>query len=147
DELQKDISQFRDLSHEYETQIGILQEEKTSKKHASEQYQEKLIREGNSITLHELSDLKKLKVKLSADADNLRTKLKDLLDLAPFAIAGNVLNNVKEQLQSEIEYSQSTLNPEALKRKIKKIQKDLVDTSAHLHLSTTTSKKLSDMLE
>src|SRR5690606_31830587 len=50
DELQKDISQFRDLSHEYETQIGILQEEKTSKKHASEQYQEKLIREGNSIT-------------------------------------------------------------------------------------------------
>lgn len=85
EELQKEITQFKNVIQECERQITILQEEKASKKRSSEQYQEKLIREGNTITVEELNDLKKLKVKLTEEADAIKAKLTELLDLIPFA--------------------------------------------------------------
>lgn len=146
-ELQKEINQFRELINEYENQINDLQEEKTLKKNASEQYQEKLIREGNSMTVQELNDLKKLKTKISTDADVLKSKLKDLLDLAPFAIAGNKLIEARNQMLSEIENSQQALNPELIKKKINKIQKEFLEETKKFRLSPVTSKKLASSIK
>lgn len=146
-ELQKKVNQFRELIEEYENQINDLQEEKILKKNASEQYQEKLIREGNAMTVQELNDLKRLKTKISSDADAFKSKLKDLLDLAPFAIAGNKLIETKSQMLNEIENSQLALNPELLKNKINNIQKELLEESKKLSLSSGTSKKLASSIK
>ncbi len=147
EELQKEITQFRNLIKEYESQISILQEEKASKRHASEQYQEKLIREGNSITVEELSDLKKFKTKLADDADAIKTKLKELLDLAPFAIAGNRLGEVKNQMLDEIENAQQSINPELIKKKAIKIQKDFTQVAKKFNINHVTLKKLNVTIE
>lgn len=149
EELQKDICQLKNLSLEFESQISILQEEKASKRHASEQYQEKLIREGHSMTVDELNDLKKLKVNLAEEADTLKFKLKELLDLAPFAIVGNGLSNVRNQMLDEIEHTQKSISPEILRKKIKNIQKDTLSTvkTLNLQLNARTSKKLLSALE
>lgn len=147
EELQKEITQFRNLIKEYESQISILQEEKASKRHASEQYQEKLIREGNSITVEELSDLKKFKTKLADDADAIKTKLKELLDLAPFAIAGNILVEVKNQMLDEIENAQQSIDPELIKKKATKIQKDFTQVAKKFNINHGTLKKLNVAIE
>ena len=55
----------------------------------SEQYQEKLIREGNSISVDELISLKKAREKLKENNIEIKSRLKDLLELVPFVIAGN----------------------------------------------------------
>lgn len=147
EESQKEITQFKNLIQEYESQITILQEEKASKKQASEQYQEKLIREGNSLTIEELDDLKKLKLKLTGEADTIKTKLKEILDLTPFAIAGNRLMEVRNQMLNEIENTQQTLNPDILRTKVRKIQQDFLEIGRKLNLSSGLSKKLSSALE
>lgn len=147
EDIQKEITQFKNLIQEYESQITILQEEKASKKQASEQYQEKLIREGNSLTIEELDDLKKLKLKLTGEVDIIKTKLKEMLDLTPFAIAGNRLMEVRNQMLDEIENTQQTLNPDILRMKVRKIQQDFLEISRKLNLSSGLSKKLSSSLE
>jgi DNA sulfur modification protein DndD len=145
--LQKEITQFRNLVKEYESQIFTLQEEKASKKHASEQYQEKLIREGNSITVEELSDLRRLKAKLTDEADAIKIKLKELLDLAPFAIAGNKLVEVKNQMMVEIESARQSIDPELIKNKTTKIQKDFTHAAKKLNINHGTLKKLNVAIE
>lgn len=146
-ELQKEITRFRELIQENENQIKDLQEEKNLKRNASEQYQEKLIREGNAMTVQQLNELKKLKVKISSDADALKAKLKELLDLAPFAIAGNKLMETRNQMLIEAENSQQALNPELMKKKISDIQKDFFEASKKLKLSPGTSKKLATSIK
>jgi DNA sulfur modification protein DndD len=146
-ELQKEIARFRKLIHENENQIKDLVEEKNLKKNASEQYQEKLIREGNAMTVQQLNELKKLKTKISSDADVLKTKLKELLDLAPFAIAGSKLSDTRNQVLSELENSQQGINPELMKKKLSKIQKEFLEASKKLRLSPATSKKLASSVK
>lgn len=147
EELQKEIGQFRDLIQEFENQIEKLQEEKLSKKLASEQYQEKLIREGNSITIEELNDLKKLKNKLIKESDDIKLRLKELLDLAPFAIAANRFLEVKEQVIYETENTRQLLKPHIIKKKIQIIQKEINDDFKKLNLGKKTSQSLSKSIE
>jgi DNA sulfur modification protein DndD len=146
-ELQKEASQLKELVLEYEDQILVLNEEKRSKKQLSEQYQEKLIREGSSITLDELTDLKKLKVQLSDEAELLRNRLKELLELAPFAIAGNKFTLVRTQLLEEIEHAQSSLNPEIINKKIKGITKDLSGVFKTLNIGASVSRQITSSIE
>lgn len=63
--------------------------------------QEKLIREGNAISIEELSKLKALLETLKAKDITLKNRLKEMLDIAPFAIAGNLLNELKYQVDTE----------------------------------------------
>jgi DNA sulfur modification protein DndD len=143
DDLQKEITQFKSLVIEYENQIQSLQEEKQSKRHISEQYQEKLIREGNSITVQELNELKKRKTKLREEGEVIRTKMKDMLDLAPFAMVGGLVQNVKNQILTEEENKNNTIDPTAFRR----IKRQFVSNVQRLNFSESTIRTLSDLLE
>ena len=70
-------------------------------KQKSDSLQEKLIREGNSITLEELKDLKSKRDKLKDEAKAIKNGLKKLLDLVPLVFAEKHLKRLKEQLESE----------------------------------------------
>ena len=63
--LQKEISEIKGFIEFKSEEIINLTEEKEIKKKQADQYQEKLIREGNSLTLEELKDLKELRDQLS----------------------------------------------------------------------------------
>ncbi len=143
DDLQKEITQFRNLVVEYENQITLLQEEKLSKRHISEQYQEKLIREGNSITVHDLIELRRLKNKLKEEGEGIKFKMKDLLDLAPFAMVGGLVQTVKKQIVAE----EKNINNAIDLSTFKLIKTQFVSRIQQLDFNTSTIRTLSDLLD
>ena len=125
EKLQKDLSKLQGLVEFNEEQITNLLEEKESKKRQSEQYQEKLIREGNSLSVEELIDIKKLRDSLSEEGKAIRLKLKEMLELAPFAIAGSKLKQIKEQAEKEASGKANRFDPISLKEKSESIASKL----------------------
>ena len=65
------------------------------------QIQERLIKEGNTISVEELQKLQKKEVEIRQSLDEAKEKLKDLLELAPFAIAGDWMLQIAEQSEQE----------------------------------------------
>jgi len=97
-----------------------------NKRQISEQYQEKLIREGNGITVDELLNLKALRDELKGKDIVIKNKLKELLDLAPFAIAGSKLVGAYNQMLIEQKHNQYNNNSATLNDRLRKIQTDLL---------------------
>lgn len=93
-ELQKLISISKDKKEEVEREV-------LANTHQSEALQEKLIREGNGITLEELKALKEEHKNLKNESDEVRIRLKNMLDLVPIVMAGNKLLDLNEQLDKE----------------------------------------------
>lgn len=67
----------------------------------SDNIQEKLIREGNGITLEELQSMKTERDVLKKESDEIKGKLKKLMDIAPLVISGRKITNLHNQLLSE----------------------------------------------
>lgn len=67
----------------------------------SDSIQEKLIREGNGISLEELQKLKLEHQKFKEQSSEIRNRLKKLLDIVPIVMAGSKLKELFEQLKSE----------------------------------------------
>lgn len=93
-ELQTLISLSKDKKEEIEREILV-------NTHQSEALQEKLIREGNGITLDELKALKEEQKKLKHESDEVRIRLKNMLDLVPIVMAGKKLLDLNDQLEKE----------------------------------------------
>lgn len=123
-DLQKETEQLKKLIDHNTEQLTHWEGEKDINRQLSEQLQEKLIREGNALTVNELTDLKKLREKLTSEANTIRNKIKDLLDVAPFAISGQLFMDVKSQHEKEQE--KKLANPTLYKKKFEKINADLI---------------------
>lgn len=145
-ELEKELKQAEKLIEEYKQQISYLEEERASKRQASEQYQEKLIREGNAMSVTELNELKRLRSKLVSEAEIIKGKLKELLELAPFAIAAGKLADVKEQLAEEVEYSQNTMNPAMIRRKAQQVESHIISNAGELNINGRQARRLAELV-
>lgn len=120
----------KNISH-YQEKVERLEETLKLKKHYSDQLQEKLIREGATITLDDLKQLKSLKKQLSDRSNVLKGQVKEMTELAPFAIASKLMDQTRKQLQREksqkqIIHSQTLLNQnlKALKKEIASFAKE-----------------------
>lgn len=67
----------------------------------SVQLQERLIREGNAISVEELNKQKELLSALKEKDYKLKLQLRDMLDIAPFAISGQLFTHLKDQVVAE----------------------------------------------
>jgi DNA sulfur modification protein DndD len=122
--LQKETEQLKKLVDHNTQQLKHWEGEKEVNKQNSEQLQEKLIREGNALSVNELADLKEVREQLTTEANTIKNKIKDLLDIAPFAISGQLFMNVKEQQEKEQE--RKSANPTLYKKKLERINSDLI---------------------
>jgi len=108
-------------------QLGInleqKEEEKSQFKKLSESLQEKLIREGSALSIDEINNLKIDKNQLEKELEELKQAFKSILDLAPFAIAGKLLSQLKAQLQKENQHSLSNQQQQILNKKGKQLLK------------------------
>lgn len=109
--LEKAINHNLDKQLDLEKQIVIL-------KSKSDNLQEKLIREGNAITLDELKELKEKRDQLKLNSKNLKNNLKKLLDIAPLVLAGKHLKNLKRQLDLENDVLYGALNHKLLSKEL-----------------------------
>jgi DNA sulfur modification protein DndD len=101
------------LDHNIEKQKSI-QKEIDLLEQRTDQIQEMLIREGNSITLDELVELKKKRDKTQDELKKVKEGLVKLLDLVPFAMAGVRIEKLKAQVESELNQKSGAVNEEVL---------------------------------
>lgn len=146
DKLIKESEELQKLiSHLIEKQNNI-DEEILNKRQISDQYQEKLIREGNSISISELNGLKELRDTLKAKDALFKNDLKELLELAPFAISGKKLLEMANQIDYESKYLQKDQNQSIINEKLLEIKKELSKQILKTNLSKDTKKEFSEIV-
>lgn len=139
-ELQKETEQLKKLINHNNEQLTHWVGEKDINRLLSEQLQEKLIREGNALTVNELTDFKKIREKLSSESNTIRNKIKDLLDIAPFAISGQLFMDVKAQHEKEQE--KKSANPTLYRKKFEKINSDLIKSFKSQNAKSELTKQI-----
>ncbi|GAB3489754.1 hypothetical protein GCM10027341_00530 [Spirosoma knui] len=127
DGLRKDLTTAHELIDLHERTVENLLDEKQAKRLFSEQLQEKLIRQGNAMSAQELISLKKVRERLSEEAEKHRANLRDMMELAPFAIAGKAMLGVKNQLDYERELAKKRLDPAAAQTIVDRINHELLN--------------------
>jgi DNA sulfur modification protein DndD len=101
DSLLKDENEFIGLIEIHDNKLLDIESELQTLKTRSEGLQEKLIREGNAITLTQLQEFKKERDLLKNESTEIKHKLKKLLDIAPLVIAGQAFHKLKIQIFAE----------------------------------------------
>nr|WP_315155661.1 DNA sulfur modification protein DndD [uncultured Flavobacterium sp.] len=136
DELIEKENELLGLIEINETKRTNIDKEIANYKINSDDLQEKLIREGNGITLEELQKMKSERDVLKDESIEIKSKLKKLIDIAPIVIAGNKLLELNNQLIYERTFHTKTIDKATLNehlsyfsqevlKKIEKLQFDL----------------------
>jgi len=125
--IQNEAQELEKLIAYNQNKIIEIKAEIERNRQLSEQYQEKLIREGNSISVDELISLKKLRDKLKEKSIEIKLKLKDLLEIAPFALAGSKLKDLYLQIQYESLSRQKRSDYEFIEQKLSNVMIKLID--------------------
>ncbi len=141
-QLEASVQKLEGLIRNEEEQIATLQEEKATKRQLSERLQEKLIREGTAMSLEDLLALKKTRDRLLDERKVIRSGLKDMLELAPFAMASADFMATRAQAHKEAEQKQASMSPKELAAKVKKVQTGLSKAVKDLKLAKTQRTKI-----
>ena len=112
-----------------------------------EQYQISLMREGSSMTLEKYKTLQLVKEKGLEKDKEYKSKLKDFLEEAPFAIVGKLFNETKSQIVQDYKISQSVKDSENLTMVINGISLELKNLISTLPTSSTQKEHLSVKVE
>ena len=94
-------------------------------RHEVSQIQERLIKEGNTISIEELQKLQKKEAEIRQSLDEAKEKLKELLELAPFAMAGEWMLQVAEQVEQETNFKTTQFKDEQIDTKTEEILFDI----------------------
>lgn len=125
DELIKNENDYNDLiTLNKENQLSI-NEEINSLKLRIDHIQEKLIREGNEITLEELNDLKTERDSLRKEHDQDKSELKKILEIVPLVIAGQKLKQLIDQIKYESNHRVKRINNSLLLDELNKFSSEL----------------------
>ncbi|WP_422350796.1 DNA sulfur modification protein DndD [Flagellimonas sp.] len=108
--------------------------------------QEKLIREGNAITLEELAALKKERTQLQKESVSIKSELNQILELAPLVIAGNQLKKLNEQIEKE--HTEEYVSTDLLKRELSEFSNSVLAkiNEAEINDKTLISKILENSI-
>ena len=94
-------------------------------RHDSNELQEKLVREGDLMSLEKLNELRENAEGLRASLQSYEAQLKDLYNLIPFVLAGNLVSEVNHQLDEETAYKKNKLQQAGVKDQTENILNDL----------------------
>lgn len=124
-QLEADIKNTDIEIENCESKIKDLKEEINQKKHESNDISLKLVKAGDKMSLEELTELRMEKSSLEQTKNALQEKLKEVFDFIPFALAGETLANVAEQIEGERLLSEQKYKQDDVKEKIIKIRQDI----------------------
>ncbi len=124
-QLEADIKNTDIEIENCESKIKDLKEEINQKKHESDDISLKLVKAGDKMSLEELTELRREKSNLEQTKNALQEKLKEVFDFIPFALAGEILANVAEQIEGERLLSEQKYKQDDVREKIIKIRQDI----------------------
>lgn len=124
-ELLASIATDEDSIVDIDSRITEFQENLTLLKYEFNELQEKLIREGDLMSLDKLKELRVQQEKCQSDVNESQEGLKDLYSYIPFGLAGNDISTLITQLKEEKAYRQNKLQLEGVEEKTDDILNDL----------------------
>lgn len=127
--------------------ITIIEKEVLSHKINSDNLQEKLIREGNGITLEELQQMKIERDILKEKSIEIKSNLKKLLGIAPLVIAGKKLASLNKQLIQEHKTQSSTIDKDLLLEELAAFSKSILKKLSLLELDGNSKSKMEEVLK
>lgn len=148
EKLEKLSQQFTQNGKLLDHQHTILHEKENEfqlKRVASDRLQEQLIREGSSITVEEMKDFRKMKEHLQEEATRLKSRMKDMIELAPLAIAGMKIEAIREQIEGEQELKDIQNNDALLKRKATSLKRAI--SLSTIPLAESRKQQLFEIIE
>lgn len=119
-----------------------IESELQTLKTRSEGLQEKLIREGNSITLTELQGFKKERDLLKNESIEIKQKLKKLLDIAPLVIAGPAFHKLKNQLLAEQKMNTTSHNHDSFVDELMNFSESIITSLNSLNIDKELKIKI-----
>lgn len=121
-------------------EIAVLQTEKDS-------LQEKLIREGNAMSVEELDRLKAGLEAIKEKDVKLKSQLREMLDIAPFAISGKLF--CEAIAQSELEQSSKTKRAKAadLADAMSQTRQSIIEGASNINLTSAQKELLVSIIE
>ena len=140
---EKELNGFIEINQDKQLNID---KELLNHKINSDNLQEKLIREGNAITLEELQQMKKERDVLRQNAIEIKSNLKKLLGIAPLVIAGNKLAALNKQLIYEHKMHSKTIDRDLLIEELDSFSKSVLKNLEDLKLDSVTKLKVNGVL-
>jgi DNA sulfur modification protein DndD len=113
----------------------------------SDSIQEKLIREGNGITLEELQKMKSDRDQLKQESTEIKNKLKKLMDISPLVIAGKKLLQLNEQLEFEQNANSNFLDKKILVAELNAFSSILLKKLEALNMDSNAKSKVEEALK
>jgi len=110
---------------ENEIQIRQLKDDLQFKRKESSDIQGKLIRAGSVISIEELNDLRTKETTLNSRLEKLQNELKDSFEVIPFAIAGELFQEVSDQLEVEVNIRKIKFQQENINETTNKVLNEL----------------------
>lgn len=142
-ETETELTEFIELNLEKQANID---RDIANQKIISDNLQEKLIREGNGITLEELQKMKLERDRLKVESADIKNKLKKLMDIAPLVIAGNKLTQLREQLLFEQTATSKSIDHSVLSKEINTFSVALLKNIEDLGLDNDSQSKVVEAL-
>ncbi len=121
-----------------------LEKEITNYSNQSEALQEKLIREGNGITVEELKELKEEYNTHRQESESIKSRLRKIIDVVPLVMAGKKLAELYKQLEKEDSLN-STVNIDL--SGIPNLYKQIQEKLAELNINTVQSHQIVDVVQ
>lgn len=118
DKAEGDIQEINEIIQGKEDEIVQLN-------FAFNELQEKLIREGDLMSMERLNELRVKRTTHQASLDEAQDGLKDLYSYIPFGLAGNLVSEVAEQLKREKDYKHNKVQLEGVEEKTDNILNEL----------------------
>lgn len=110
---------------EKEEKINDIYQEKIQKQSQSNEIQIKLVEAGDAISIEQLNSLKSQKEELELTIKTTQDELKDLYDLIPFGLSGELMMEISNQLENEKNYRENKYKQENVEEKTNLILNDL----------------------
>lgn len=122
-----DIKEKRDENAELQKQLQDLQENSSLLRYNISLLEEKLIKKGNIITKEEFNELRNRKEDLVKRVDNLQSELKTYFEIIPFAMTGELLMEVLEQVSNERKFINGSYDKDKAEEVSSKIIDELIN--------------------
>jgi DNA sulfur modification protein DndD len=113
----------------------------------SDNLQEKLIREGNGITVAELQIMKKERDTFKFESIEIKNKLKKLLDIVPLVLAGKKLLDLNNQLVYEHKFHSNNINQDSLIEELSSFSESILKNLNILNLDEIAKAKVEEALK
>ncbi len=145
--LMEQQSNLNNQLTDIDNKIKLLDEEIILLKKQDDEFQLKMFREGNSMTLDDLKNQQILLDAVQKRDVELKSKLKELFDYVPFAIAGNAFFEAKKQADKDIESLQTFRNFSIQNDLLKEIHLKLFEKLSEINISGNQKEVLNSAID